>query len=339
MKQSIIFKILISCLYLVLGAFCCLKTYSITNGDSCWAISNKFGIDLDKFIRINPGLNCNNLQIGIIVCIGEGENSKTYIVKSGDNCWDISQSFGLTLNDLFSFNPSLNCQNLIIGQVIKISDSNYVIEEDKPDVIINDDDYDDNTQINISYDQFAEAVIACGYPTPSKNLYSSFISRAYKDGDITSNRELAMFLANILHESGGLIYNREIRCKNDGCPQEYRNSGDFSGVYYYGRGFIQLTWSYNYRDASFALFGDDRLVINPDLVAQSEDYSWAVSFWFWKAKVHNYVQGGEFGNSISKINGGLECNPCRGACSKRINNYSIILRIFGVFELPNVSGC
>ncbi len=134
-------------------------------------------------------------------------------------------------------------------------------------------------------------------------------------------------------------YKREIRCEHNGCPGEYRSDGDRSGVYYYGRGYIQLTWSYNYKGASLALFGDYRLVSDPDLVAESDDYSWAVSFWFWKERVSHYVQGGQFGASINKVNGGYECGPCRNACTKRIAYYTTILPIFGVNERPNTSGC
>jgi predicted chitinase len=51
--------------------------------------------------------------------------------------------------------------------------------------------------------------------------YNSFILNAETAGNITSKRELAMFLAQIIWESGGLIYVQEIRCVSHGCPGDY----------------------------------------------------------------------------------------------------------------------
>jgi hypothetical protein len=60
-----------------------------------------------------------------------------------------------------------------------------------------------------------------------------------------------MFLATILWESDGLKALREYFCYpkfNQGC--EYSTGIGPKGVNYYGRGFIQLSWDYNYKSAS-----------------------------------------------------------------------------------------
>ena len=43
-------------------------------------------------------------------------------------------------------------------------------------------------------------------------------------------KELAMFLAQIIWESGGLRYNQEIDCISGGCPGHYETSNDHPGV-------------------------------------------------------------------------------------------------------------
>jgi len=46
-------------------------------------------------------------------------------------------------------------------------------------------------------------------------------------------------------ESGGLRFTREIRCKDTGCPGEYKTDNDHPGVRYYGRGrfdFKRIFW-------------------------------------------------------------------------------------------------
>lgn len=324
-------------LYLFFLLFClsspisitdCSQYYIVATGDLCVNIAQKYNIDLNTLLSYNIGLNCNNLQIGQQICVVGGESDpcmKSYSVVAGDICWNIASSNGLTLDQLLSYNPGLDCSNLKIGQELCLSKGSGPTPPTPTG--------------SISFEQFNQAVQTCGFQAPSDSLYTSFVSRAPTDGSITTNRELAMFLAEILHESGGLIYKREIRCISDGCPNDYRTPEDDPTLFYYGRGFIQLTWSSNYRSASLALFGDDRLVRNPDLVAQSDDYSWAVSFWFWKVNVHDNVQGGQFGAATRGINGGLECSPCRAACLTRFEYYSKILLIFGVDETPDPSGC
>ena len=323
-----------SLIFLIISTFqitnCSPTTYTIVAGDTCYKIAKNNNLELNALLGLNPGLNCENLQIGQKISLSKAKDNqcnKFYTITSGDICWNIASANGLTLDQLIALNPGLSCSNLQIGQVICVSQGSSPSPPPP------------TPSGSVTYSQFSQALQSCGFPTPSDSLYESFVGRAASDGAITSRRELAMFLAEILHESGGLIYKREIRCISDGCPSDYRSPGDDPRLFYYGRGFIQLTWSYNYRSASMDLFGDDRLVRNPDLVAQSDDYSWAVSFWFWKVNVHDKVQGGQFGAATRAINGGLECSPCRGACSTRFGYYSTILPIFGVSERPDSSGC
>jgi chitinase len=322
--------LLLSCgLFLVL---CSSKSYTVVSKDSCYQIAQRNGLELSAFLKMNPGLNCNNLQIGQQVIITTTADNipttKLYTIVAGDSCWKIGSTNGVTLAQLTLLNVGLDCSNLGIGKILIISKGNAPVPTVPP-----------TFSLSISLDQFRQAVQTCGFPAPAESVYKSIITRATPDGGIITNREFAMFLAEILHESGGLVYKREINCISDGCPNAYRSPGDDPKLFYYGRSYIHLTWSYNYRSASLALFGDDRLVRNPDLVAQSDDISLAVSLWFWKANVHDKVKGGQFGAATKAINGGLECSPCRLACPTRFAYYSKILPKFGVTESPDSSGC
>ncbi|KAJ1835813.1 hypothetical protein LPJ63_000807 [Coemansia sp. RSA 2711] len=201
----------------------------------------------------------------------------------------------------------------------------------------------------ITCDKFNDAVskaskaISANYPAPSSAQCNSFLKGMSK-GDISSAREAAMFLSNILWESDGLRAKEEYDCKDlpDWCAQNYKSTDDKSGQTYWGRGYIQLTWSYNYKAASEGLYGDDRLLDKPDQVATDEDTAWAVSFWFWKANVHSDpgVQQGNFGSSINKINGALECKgAAQDKAKKRYEMYKAVLPVFAPGEQPKESGC
>lgn len=121
-----------------------------------------------------------------------------------------------------------------------------------------------------------------------------------------SNHETMNF--HTLEELGSDRYiSRKYDIKHN--PTKARVLGNIhpgDGVRYKGRGYLQLTGRYNYSRASQDLFGDDRLVRNPDLVSRP-DIAAQTSIWFWKNKVANKV--GDFSNTraaTKPINPGLK---------------------------------
>jgi len=65
--------------------------------------------------------DCTNLQIGQVLCLPE--TCTTYSVQSGDSCFAIAASQGVTFTQILSYNPALNptCTNLIAGSNICVS--------------------------------------------------------------------------------------------------------------------------------------------------------------------------------------------------------------------------
>ncbi|KAI5072305.1 hypothetical protein GOP47_0012411 [Adiantum capillus-veneris] len=104
------------------------STYIVEPGDTCYAISQAYGISLSDFQSWNAGINCNNLQIGQSVCISKptasspsGSTCTTYTIKFGDTCYAISQAHGISLSEFQSWNAGINCNNLQIGQIVCVS--------------------------------------------------------------------------------------------------------------------------------------------------------------------------------------------------------------------------
>jgi predicted chitinase len=55
-----------------------------------------------------------------------------------------------------------------------------------------------------------------------------------------------------------------------------------NGVDYYGRGALQLTHYYNYRDFSKWLYGDESVLLNnPEKVALEGELAFLSALWFW----------------------------------------------------------
>lgn len=194
-----------------------------------------------------------------------------------------------------------------------------------------------------TFDQFKAAVKGCGFRrVPTTANYNSAVGQVSK-GSISTKREFAMFLAQIIHESAGLQFKSELACRNNACVGKYKQAScDIRGKYYYGRGYIQLTWCSNYKAASKDLYGDDRLVRDPDSVATNEDRAWATAFWFWKKNVHTRqsVRNGQFGSSTYAINSG-ECRYSRyhPRANKRFECYKKVFSALGVSGTPNPAGC
>lgn len=159
-------------------------------------------------------------------------------------------------------------------------------------------------------------------------------------------REAAAFLANVSHETGGLVYIKETNEANYphycdwnqpfGCP-----AGQAA---YYGRGPIQLSWNYNYKAAGDALGID--LLNNPYLVEQNASVAWRTGLWYWNTQTgpgtitpHNAIVNGHgFGETIRSINGAIECNGGNpGQVQSRINTFTSFTQILGTTTGSNLS--
>lgn len=179
--------------------------------------------------------------------------------------------------------------------------------------------------------------------TAALSAYPGF---ANTGSDTVKKQEAAAFLANVNHETGGLVHIVEQNQAN------YPHYCDASQPYgcpagqaaYYGRGPIQLSWNFNYKAAGDAL--GLPLLTNPSLVQQDASVAWRTGLWYWNTQngpgtmtPHNaMVNGHGFGQTIRSINGALECdgrNPAQ--VQSRVNAYQRFVGILGVPAGNNLS--
>ncbi|RBR27992.1 LysM peptidoglycan-binding domain-containing protein [Enterococcus cecorum] len=124
------------------------STYTVSVGDTLWAISHKFGVTITQLKSWN-NLSSDMIYVGQKLSIQTGtgntavtptpstpgvsnnpttSNAQTYTVVAGDSVWKIAHQFGISMDTLRSLN---NIQNNFIypGQVLKIRNisSNNVI--------------------------------------------------------------------------------------------------------------------------------------------------------------------------------------------------------------------
>jgi hypothetical protein len=173
------------------------------------------------------------------------------------------------------------------------------------------------------------------------SLYPAF---ATTGGTTVELQEAAAFLANVDHETGGLVYINEVDQSGDYCDTS-ESYGCPAGTYaYYGRGPLQISWNFNYEAAGQAI-GQD-LLDNPDLVATNSAISWETALWYWMTQTgpgtmtaHNaMVTGAGFGQTIWAINGSVECNGGDPAeMQDRVNDYESFTSILGVSPGNNLT--
>ncbi|QMU69952.1 glycoside hydrolase family 19 protein [Streptacidiphilus sp. P02-A3a] len=172
---------------------------------------------------------------------------------------------------------------------------------------------------------------------------SSYPGFATTGSATVQKQEAAAFLANVDHETGGLVYVTEIDQSGDYCASE--SYGCPAGTYaYYGRGPLQISWNFNYEAAGNALGVD--LLDNPGLVATNASVSWETALWYWDTQTgpgsmtaHNaIVNGAGFGQTIEAINGSVECNGGNTAeMQDRVNDYESFTSILGVSPGSNLT--
>ena len=196
--------------------------------------------------------------------------------------------------------------------------------------------------------------------------YGSFLA----EGDLnTRKRELAGFLANISHETGGgsvdgltddsksgLYFNEEVGFIGSDAIGYVQGSGTsylpVAGKSYHGRGPIQLSYNYNYGLCSDVLFGDSSKLLNdPDLIEQDGKLGFMTGIWFWmtpqppKPSCHQVITGtwepkspdapnasynGNFGLTIIIINNEAgQSENGAGAVARRARYYRIFSQKMG----------
>lgn len=135
--------------------------------------------------------------------------------------------------------------------------------------------------------------------------FTTPLTSAMERYHINTPARVAMFLAQVMHESGRLRYVREI--VSGDAYEGRRDLGNLQkgdGRRYKGRGLIQITGRINYRACSQALFGDERLLDEPEQLEQPEAAAQSAA-WYWASRnLNHFADAGEMLTVTRRINGG-----------------------------------
>lgn len=136
------------------------------------------------------------------------------------------------------------------------------------------------------------------------------LSKKYKTllnkNGINTRLRLAMFFAQIDHESGGFKYLKELG--NDAYFSKYEGRNDLGntqkgdGLRFKGRGYIQVTGRFNYTQISKDLNID--YLNNPEWLEREAD-AMISALWYWnKRNLNKHADVGDLKGATRVINGG-----------------------------------
>ncbi len=113
------------------------EEYIVQKGDTLWNISKRLDTSVDELKKLN-NLNSNLLYVGqklkVPSYMTAEDTNINYIVKPGDNLYNIAKSYDTTVNDLKTYN-NLTSDSLSVGQIIKIPESTSIITPSEDEVI------------------------------------------------------------------------------------------------------------------------------------------------------------------------------------------------------------
>jgi putative chitinase len=153
-----------------------------------------------------------------------------------------------------------------------------------------------------------------GIPLARADWWDDHLNEAMRVWGITERLDVAAFLANVAHESGGLVHTREIWGPTK-AQRRYEGRRDLGNIYpgdgkrFMAHGPIGITGRDNHREATKWV----REVVSdaPDFEAHPELLElprWgslaAAGFWI-KKKINLLAKAGKFTRSCIKVNGGL----------------------------------
>ena len=102
--------------------------YTIKSGDTLYLLAIRYNTTVEAIMRLNPGIDPMNLQIGQVICIPSSTPPPTrcpsgtfeYTIKAGDTLFELANRFNTTVQAIMAVNPGIDPNNLRVGQVICI---------------------------------------------------------------------------------------------------------------------------------------------------------------------------------------------------------------------------
>jgi LysM repeat protein len=104
-------------------------TYIVQAGDTLFSIAQRYGITVEALARANNITNINRLDIGMVLTIPgpddvlpspEPGEEQIHVVQAGETLFRIALRYGVTVEELASYNDIADPARIDVGQQIRI---------------------------------------------------------------------------------------------------------------------------------------------------------------------------------------------------------------------------
>ena len=112
--------------------------YVVKKGDTLSKIAKLYGTTVNEIAGINKIKNVNLIYPGQVLeiilksnNIEHTQNTITYIIKRGDNLWNIARKYGVSVNDIVKWNNIKNKNLIYAGNRLIIytnNQTNYIVK-------------------------------------------------------------------------------------------------------------------------------------------------------------------------------------------------------------------
>ena len=269
---------------------------------------------------VDEGWKSNAAAAAMIGTMGMGAQAKApeivrQIVEPGDTVYSIARQSGADPKEIYKLNNMDRNTKLEVGQKVLVPDYSKpiskmpatvkpTVKQDPSKAAQSEPSFKD--KISSMMPKFSNDEEDEGVTLLSNNSDAEAALQTAAKAAGLKGVELAQFMAQTRHESWDFSKMKEVGNKKTFAKYEkpkmakrLGNKVKGDGELFKGRGFIQLTGRDNYTRASQQIFGDDRLVKNPDL-ASKLDVGAKIALWFWKNQVRPSVK--DFNNTTEVVN-------------------------------------
>ena len=174
--------------------------YEMKKGDSLYGISNRFGWNIDRLTDINPTLR-TKIEKGSKVYYPVDEDNQVsesqpsyiaaeeypvirHVVKKGDTVYSIAKMYGVTIDEVYKYNPSSKLR-LMRGEVITIPQASDEINDGSRYLYYTVKDGDTLSGIAFSYNTSIEQLLRDNKGISENNFASGDILRI----SVNSNKD------------------------------------------------------------------------------------------------------------------------------------------------------